>query len=649
MPNSSLKNFAISGDRLAIVQQQFARSGLNQVDALSRNWDVLWTLTFPFGGLLDTDLQPHQRVNHFPLSPFVNKSWLASCEFDFLPRSYLVPGAPTRGDAESDLLERFAQSYVNEPDTYWLRKNTTHRGIVISSPLDALQHTLSNDESFLIQEMIHPPHTIFGHKWDLGLYVALTSLDPLEIFIYDDVALRFCPQPYPRELDPELTDAYVIAANYLPPWELQPFVELCGQNKTSMQMLDAYFIEHENIPWRETILPQCQNAIYQVIAQNKHEMLATADQFPSGQAHFFELFRFDFICSDLGKAYMLESNFSPNLSAAANKPLEHLFSGLLDDLFELVGCTSRESPVLDTNRLPSSNGWQRLVAEDKKDAQSVRGAKVVPHKIAPSYEASQSVNTRELRGSLFGVTFSIEYDDQLLETEIRTRLPRFSPAGGTPALLRYRITENLDVYVGDKLLQRNGSTYAAISALRTALDYDLTLQTQDYLFIRAAVVNFMGRNVLFPGVQGSGKSTLALACVAAGAIYSSDTFAVIGRDGLVQPYPCAITIYDATGRRQDLVVEELGLPIAEQAGAIDQVIFTEYDLTATEQGPGELLEEIGVEQGISMLRKCCFPAEEEKGGLWQALEQEAKSWEFLLGPRSEVDVFVAQVLGFQGG
>ena len=52
----------------------------------------------------------------------------------------------------------------------------------------------------------------------LGLYVAITSVDPLRVYIYDNVLLRLCKKPYPIVLNEHSDVESYVVVDYLPPW-----------------------------------------------------------------------------------------------------------------------------------------------------------------------------------------------------------------------------------------------------------------------------------------------------------------------------------------------------------------------------------------------------------------------------------------------
>lgn len=53
-------------------------------------------------------------------------------------------------------------------------------------------------KDYLVSEYIVNPHLINNFKYDLRIYVLVTSFDPLRVYIYKEGLVRFCTEPYNR-------------------------------------------------------------------------------------------------------------------------------------------------------------------------------------------------------------------------------------------------------------------------------------------------------------------------------------------------------------------------------------------------------------------------------------------------------------------
>ena len=74
------------------------------------------------------------------------------------------------------------------------------RGIFLLSELNDLpnlqQNSSSKDDTYVISKYISNPLLINGFKFDLRIYVLVTSTDPLKIYIYNEGLVRFASEPY---------------------------------------------------------------------------------------------------------------------------------------------------------------------------------------------------------------------------------------------------------------------------------------------------------------------------------------------------------------------------------------------------------------------------------------------------------------------
>ena len=83
------------------------------------------------------------------------------------------------------------------------------RGIKL---VDSKQH-VSNKEGILASRYIMNPHLINGLKYDLRVYVLVTSYCPLKVYMYNDGLVRFATEPY--NLDPKnINQKFVHLTNF---------------------------------------------------------------------------------------------------------------------------------------------------------------------------------------------------------------------------------------------------------------------------------------------------------------------------------------------------------------------------------------------------------------------------------------------------
>ena len=76
--------------------------------------------------------------------------------------------------------------------------------------------------------------------WDMGLYVAITSVAPLRFYLYDDLLLRHCSRNYTRDLAAAHPDSYVVAEDYSPPWAIESLRTYYARGFSTLNVLRAY-------------------------------------------------------------------------------------------------------------------------------------------------------------------------------------------------------------------------------------------------------------------------------------------------------------------------------------------------------------------------------------------------------------------------
>ncbi|RLN63670.1 hypothetical protein BBJ28_00023134, partial [Nothophytophthora sp. Chile5] len=189
---------------------------------LKTTWNLLWTWSKP--RVERQTLLAWQKVNHFQhakaltrkdcLKKHIGKYLAAGGRlrqaFDIIPPTFLLPkeyvafvqAFQARG-------ERLRESGVAEGRNVWIMKPVAlSRGRGISLVND-LSQVIYGDQ-VVVQEYIARPRLLDGFKFDLRLYVLVTSFNPLEAFLYDEGFVRLCTRPYE---DGDLTNLFVHLTN----------------------------------------------------------------------------------------------------------------------------------------------------------------------------------------------------------------------------------------------------------------------------------------------------------------------------------------------------------------------------------------------------------------------------------------------------
>lgn len=187
-------------------------------------------------------------------------------------------------------------------------------------------------ENIVVSRYISNPLLCYGHKFDLRLYVVVTSFDPLRIYMYREGLVRFASEPYHAQ---EQDAKFAHLTNYSINKNNQNYVNDQDDDagfKWSLtalcQQLQEYGID-TNLMWGK---------IYDVIIKSLISIEESQRQamFKNEHNNCFELFGYDILIDENLRPWLLEVNLSPSLNI--DSPLDLKIKGnLLKDTFNLIG------------------------------------------------------------------------------------------------------------------------------------------------------------------------------------------------------------------------------------------------------------------------------------------------------------------------
>ncbi|TMW64479.1 hypothetical protein Poli38472_011359 [Pythium oligandrum] len=298
------------------------------------DWDVHWADIGWVREHLDafTPLQDHQRINHFQNHYELTRKDLLVKNLKRMKRQLQrSPESASRVEAENydfwaatfvlpTEYGMFVEEFKRNPGGRWIMKpigKAQGKGIFLFDKLSEINdwkrdHTWKSEggvqaktaDTYIVQKYIENPYTIGGKKFDLRLYVLVTSFSPLTFWIYRAGFGRFSNARYSAHKDDidnlymHLTNASVqkTADDYDSSmgckWLLQ-HLKMFLMSKHGRDAVDQLFHDIQ------MVITRSLQSVQQVIIQDKH---------------CFELYGYDVLIDSDLKPWLLEVNASPSLT-----------------------------------------------------------------------------------------------------------------------------------------------------------------------------------------------------------------------------------------------------------------------------------------------------------------------------------------------
>ncbi|XP_035688484.1 tubulin polyglutamylase TTLL4-like [Branchiostoma floridae] len=281
-----------------------------------------------------------QKVNHFPGTFQIGRKdrlWrnlsrmqvhYGKKDFNFFPLTFVLP---------SDFKQLKRTWEDGGTKQKWIIKPpASARGIGIK--VIHKWNQVPRKRPVIVQRYLSRPYLINGSKFDLRLYVYVTSYDPLRVYLFQDGLVRFATCKYSFSMK-SLSNRFMHLTNYSVNKRNAEFTpnsdkDRCEGHKWGLQALWRYLqrggINTDHI-WEQikdlvikTIIC-CESAVNSLVKANVRRRYCVN-----------ELFGFDIMLDSDLKPWILEVNISPSLHS--NSPLDVNIKGqMIRDLMNLAG------------------------------------------------------------------------------------------------------------------------------------------------------------------------------------------------------------------------------------------------------------------------------------------------------------------------
>ena len=326
--------FRMIGAEAKIVCATMKRNGF--VYTLKKGpgeWNVTWTTqqlrSYDYQGM-----SRYQRINQYPRTHEITrkdtlcrniarmKEVHGERWFRFVPEGFVLP-------AEADMfMKAFERSRHNAADA-WIVKPAAlscGRGIFVTQNLDEIRSLNMSETPWQVSRYVNNPLLINGLKFDLRIYVTVTSFNPLRIYMHDEGLTRFATEPY--DPSPEHFDnRFMHLTNYSVNKHNTNFEFNEGtdaEDVGSKWTLDAFrkWMERQGMDHRK-LWKRIHHVVTMTFLSIESQVNAAVDMHvPYKSRNCFQLFGFDILIDENLEPVLIEINFSPSLACGTPSRFE---------------------------------------------------------------------------------------------------------------------------------------------------------------------------------------------------------------------------------------------------------------------------------------------------------------------------------------
>uniref|UniRef100_A0A452T5N8 Tubulin tyrosine ligase like 7 n=1 Tax=Ursus maritimus TaxID=29073 RepID=A0A452T5N8_URSMA len=303
----------VAGTKFEIVRLVIDEMGFMKTPDEDETSNLIWC---------DSAVQELIRINHFPgMGEICRKDFLARnmtkmiksrpLDYTFVPRTWIFPAEYTQ-----------FQNYMKE-----LKKKRKQKTFIVKPANGAMGHGISlirngdklpSQDHLIVQEYIEKPFLMEGYKFDLRIYILVTSCDPLKIFLYHDGLVRMGTEKYIPPNESNLTQLYMHLTNYSVNKHNERFERDETENKGSKRSIKWFteFLQANQHDVAKFWSDISELVVKTLIVAEPHVLhayrMCRPGQPPGSESVCFEVLGFDILLDRKLKPWLLEINRAPS-------------------------------------------------------------------------------------------------------------------------------------------------------------------------------------------------------------------------------------------------------------------------------------------------------------------------------------------------
>ncbi|XP_001354608.2 probable tubulin polyglutamylase TTLL1 isoform X2 [Drosophila pseudoobscura] len=354
--------YSTDGEKSAVICN-FEKRGWQQVPSVNGEWNFYWACTqtcrYIFGIDQPYRMRSDQTINHFPNSMELSRKDLLIknikryrkdlerkgdplaqtfsntmklgiggtryMHLDIVPMTFILP-------TDYNL---FVEEFHKNPASTWIVKpcsKSQGNGIFLINKLSKLKkfayeartfYPLLSRNTSVISKYIDNPLLIGGKKFDLRLFVLVTTFNPLKAYLYNEGFCRFCTEKYDHT---DINNVFMHLTNVSIQKTNQEYNSIHG-GKWPVQNLWLYLDSLRG--------GGVSQILWQRISETIRHSLDAVAPVMSNDRHCFEVYGYDIIIDKNLKPWLIEINTSPSMHATTPND-RMLKSRLIDNVLDVI-------------------------------------------------------------------------------------------------------------------------------------------------------------------------------------------------------------------------------------------------------------------------------------------------------------------------
>ena len=252
-------------------------------------------------------------------------------DYDFMPETYYYPN-------DKYIINKKFRNYKLKLDDLWFVKPAHKwggRGIKILESLDQIEK-----ESFLINKYITNLDLINNKKYDLRLYVLVTGLKPLRIYLNQEGLIRIASRNFSLDMN-NIKDRYVHLTNTGVNSKSKEFIIPNNDDSEQANIWNFHtyerYLKKINVDYNK-IKGKIKDIIIKSMISVYKNLTMELSENNLNDINFFDVLGYDIIITNTYEPILLEINSGPSIVTynELDKPIK---TNLLVDILNIVGIT----------------------------------------------------------------------------------------------------------------------------------------------------------------------------------------------------------------------------------------------------------------------------------------------------------------------